>query len=77
MVSEPGFLPPVGKGHLVRRLGEVIAVMDDDAEALEPWAERILANYRDASIGAVGGRCINMIGEDVERGPRHRRRWDG
>ena len=68
MVSEPGFLPPVEKG-ISSATHEVIAVMDDDAEALEPWAERILDHYRDASIGAVGGRCINMIGETLQDVP--------
>jgi GT2 family glycosyltransferase len=68
MVSEPGFLPPVEKGLGVAS-SDVIAVMDDDAEAQEPWAERILANYSDPAIGAVGGRCINMIGEEVEQVP--------
>jgi GT2 family glycosyltransferase len=68
MVSAPGFLPPVEKGLSVAS-GDVIAVMDDDAEAQDGWAERILANYRDRTIGAVGGRCINMIGEEVEQVP--------
>ena len=40
--------------------GDIIAVMDDDAEAEDGWAERLLGHYADSSIGAVGGRCINM-----------------
>src|SRR4051812_29729919 len=62
MVSEPGFLPPVKKGISLAS-GEVIAVLDDDAEALETWVARILSNYRDASIAAVGGRIINVSGD--------------
>jgi GT2 family glycosyltransferase len=63
VVSEPGFLPPVKKGLSIAS-GEVIAVLDDDAEALEPWVERILNHYRDARVGAVGGRYINIF-DDV------------
>jgi GT2 family glycosyltransferase len=58
IVSEPGFIPPVKAGVAAAR-GDVIAVMDDDAEAEEGWAARLLGNYDDAAIGAVGGRCIN------------------
>jgi GT2 family glycosyltransferase len=58
-VTAPGFMPPVERGLSVAQ-GDVIAVMDDDAEATEGWAARILGNYVDDSIGAVGGRCINM-----------------
>jgi GT2 family glycosyltransferase len=64
VVSEPGFLPPVGKGLTVAR-GDVVAVMDDDAEAADGWARRIIAHYDDATVGAVGGRCINC----TEEGP--------
>ncbi len=58
-VTTPGFMPPVERGLSVAQ-SDVIAVMDDDAEATEGWAARILGNYVDDSIGAVGGRCINM-----------------
>lgn len=68
MVSEPGFLPPVKKGISLAS-GEVIAVLDDDAEALETWAERILSNYREATIAAVGGRIINVSGDVIDDVP--------
>jgi glycosyltransferase involved in cell wall biosynthesis len=35
--------------------GEVIAFLDDDAEARPDWLERLLAPYRDPSVAAVGG----------------------
>ena len=58
LVKEPGFMPPVELGLSVAE-GDIIAVMDDDAEAVEGWSERLLRNYSDPSVGAVGGRCIN------------------
>jgi glycosyltransferase involved in cell wall biosynthesis len=65
LVVEPGFLPPVRAG-LALATGDVVAVLDDDAEALPSWIEGILRHYDDAAVGAVGGRYINMIG-DVEQ----------
>jgi GT2 family glycosyltransferase len=58
LVSEPGFIPPVRTG-VAAATGDVIGVMDDDAEAEVGWAARLLGHYDDAAIGAVGGRCIN------------------
>src|SRR5215470_3363538 len=63
LVSEPGFIPPVRTG-VAAATSEVIAVMDDDAEAEDGWAARLLGNYDDAKIGAVGGRCINTSDEE-------------
>jgi GT2 family glycosyltransferase len=64
VVSEAGFMPPVREGIRLAE-GDVVAVMDDDAEAENGWVERILLQYADAHVGAVGGRCINMDGERV------------
>jgi GT2 family glycosyltransferase len=61
LVTEPGFMPPV-KAGVAAAQGDVIAVMDDDAEAEDGWAARLLGNYHDASVGAVGGRVINIHG---------------
>lgn len=61
-VTEPGFMPPVKAGLAVAG-GDVVAVMDDDAEAEANWAERLLSGYADPLVGAVGGRIINMDGE--------------
>jgi GT2 family glycosyltransferase len=68
LVSEPGFMPPVAAG-LRAAQGDVIGVLDDDAEALEESAARILAHYEAPDVGAVGGRCINMQGEEVVPNP--------
>jgi GT2 family glycosyltransferase len=35
--------------------GEVIAFLDDDAEARPDWLERLLVPYRDPSVAGVGG----------------------
>jgi GT2 family glycosyltransferase len=64
LVSRPGFMPPVAAG-LRAAAGDVIGVLDDDAEAFADWAERLLAPYSSADVGAVGGRVINMDGERV------------
>ncbi len=58
LVSAPGFLPPVAKG-LSTAVGDVIAVVDDDAEVTTGWARGLLSHYDDPKVGAVGGRCIN------------------
>lgn len=60
MVVEPGFLPPIRRG-IELSAGDVIAFIDDDAEALPDWAGRLLAYYNDADVGGVGGRCINIF----------------
>jgi GT2 family glycosyltransferase len=62
LVSEPGFLPPVRAG-LPAATGDIVAVMDDDAEAAEGWAARLIGHYADAAVGSVGGRCINTNDE--------------
>ena len=62
LVSAPGFIPPVELG-LRAASGDIIAVMDDDAEAAEGWASRLVAHYADPGVGAVGGRCINTSDE--------------
>jgi GT2 family glycosyltransferase len=64
VVAEPGFMPPVQEGLRIAS-GDIIAVMDDDAEAQEGWASGLLAPYANPSVGAVGGRCINMDGDAI------------
>lgn len=59
LVAQPGFMPPVARGIALAR-GDVIAVMDDDAEALPDWAGRLLSHYADPSVLGVGGRVINV-----------------
>ncbi|HVR61054.1 MAG TPA: glycosyltransferase family 2 protein [Polyangia bacterium] len=62
LVSDPGFIPPV-KAGVAAATGDVVAIMDDDAEAEADWAGRLLENYGNPRAGAVGGRIINMTGE--------------
>lgn len=61
-VTEPGFMPPVRAGFALAA-GDVVAVMDDDAEAQPGWTDGLLRHYGDPGVGAVGGRCINMEDE--------------
>ncbi|MES1264215.1 MAG: glycosyltransferase family 2 protein [Variovorax sp.] len=62
LVSEPGFIPPVRAG-LATATGDIIAVMDDDAEAEPDLLSRLVPHYADSSVGSVGGRCINYSEE--------------
>ena len=59
IVSEPGFMPPVREG-LRLAIGDIVAVMDDDAEALPGWCRGLLRHYADSRVGAVGGRYVNV-----------------
>ncbi len=72
VVAEPGFMPPVKEG-IGAAMGDVVAIMDDDAEAEAGWVVGLLRHYSDPCVGAVGGRCINMLGErPVEEGAARR-----
>jgi len=63
LVSAPGFIPPVEVG-VKAATGDVVAVMDDDAEAENGWAARLLEHYQEAAVGAVGGRYVNTSDEN-------------
>ena len=46
---------------------DVVAFIDDDAFAEPNWLEEILRPYRDAGVGAVGGRALNdQPGEEAQ-----------
>jgi GT2 family glycosyltransferase len=64
IVSEPGFMPPVFEGIRIA-LGDVVAFLDDDGEAMPGWTAGILRHYDDPRVGAVGGRCINVENGEV------------
>jgi hypothetical protein len=38
--------------------GDIVAFLDDDAEAAPDWLNRLLPHYRDASVLAVGGQAV-------------------
>jgi GT2 family glycosyltransferase len=59
VVSEPGFMPPVFEGIRLAS-SDVVAFMDDDAEAEPGWTEGLLRHYADSSVGGVGGRYLNV-----------------
>ena len=48
--------------------GEIVAFVDDDACVTPDWSARLLAPYRDATIGCVGGACRAAF-------TTHRPRW--
>jgi GT2 family glycosyltransferase len=55
-------MPPVFEGFRLAGC-EIVAVMDDDAEAVEGWVRGLLRHYSDSRVGGVGGRSINMQGD--------------
>ena len=67
---------PLGRGHTAesRAIGsslcreDIIAFLDDDADAREDWLEHLLAAFRDDSIGGVGGSALNGIEGEREQG---------
>lgn len=59
-VDLPGFLPPVIKA-IDSADGDILALLDDDAEAHPDWLERIVAHYADPNVGGVGGRYVNFF----------------
>jgi len=61
-VSAPGFLPPLKAGVAATRT-DIVVFLDDDAEPLPDWLERLERHYTDPSVGGVGGRCVNMDGD--------------
>jgi len=41
---------------VARATGDIIAQIDDDAVAAETWIEKLVCNYQDSKVTAVGGR---------------------
>ncbi len=58
-VDTPGFLPPVLAG-IANATSDIVAFLDDDAEALPDWLKRIESHYADPRVGGVGGRYVNI-----------------
>lgn len=60
---------PLGRGHTpeARAIGysltteEVVAFLDDDANAHPDWLEQLLARYEDRDIAGVGGTALNGV----------------
>ena len=59
-ISQPGFLPPIQAGINAAQC-EIVAFIDDDAEAYPDWLEQIERCYADPSVGGVGGRVVNVF----------------
>lgn len=67
-VAEPGFLPPVRKA-IESAQGDVLVLLDDDAEAHPDWLQRISVYYHDPKVGGVGGRYINYFSGILQHYP--------
>jgi len=57
-------LPAALNAGLDAAAGDLICFTDDDAEPWPDWLARIEAQYRDSSVGAVGGRDL-MVGDSA------------
>lgn len=66
MVEEAGFLPPVQAGIDAVQT-DIVAFIDDDAEALPDWLERLERHYQATQVVGVGGREIKTL-NGVEKG---------
>jgi glycosyltransferase involved in cell wall biosynthesis len=51
---------PAENTALAASSGEILLLIDDDAEAPPDWLERHLAHYADPNVGAVGGPADNF-----------------
>lgn len=60
LVKEPGIVAAENRG-LREASGDVVCLMDDDAEAFPDWLERIESHYQDPGVGAVGGPSIPFV----------------
>ncbi|MFR9776601.1 glycosyltransferase [Micromonospora sp. MS34] len=52
---------------LARASGEIVAFLDDDAEAQPDWLARLLPHYRDGRVLAVGGHAVPAWEEERPR----------
>ncbi|TWU41299.1 putative glycosyl transferase [Novipirellula aureliae] len=64
IVTQPGVIAANNAAFPLLE-GDVVAFLDDDSTAPERWIENLLDNYRDPSVGAVGGRIINHLNNQV------------
>jgi GT2 family glycosyltransferase len=53
-------MPQARNAGLAVSSGEIIAFIDDDAMMQPGWLDALLATYRDETVGAVGGRIIEV-----------------
>ncbi len=67
-VSAAGFLPPIRKAIEEAR-GDIIVLLDDDAEAHPDWLEKIASHYNDPTVASVGGRCYNYFSGVLQHYP--------
>ena len=66
-VREPGFLPPINAA-IAAANGDVLAFLDDDAEATQTGSSGSLISIQ-VSIGGVGGRYINYFSDVLQQYP--------
>jgi GT2 family glycosyltransferase len=52
---------PAENVALAASTGDIVFLIDDDAIAPPDWVARYMAHYADATVGAVGGSCVNCF----------------
>jgi GT2 family glycosyltransferase len=53
-------MPQARNAGLAVSSGEIIAFIDDDAMVQPAWLDALLATYQDETVGAVGGRLVEV-----------------
>jgi len=62
-VQAPGHLPPL-LAALECCKSDIFCLIDDDAIPRENWLQQLEQDFRDPSVGAIGGTIINHCDED-------------
>ena len=74
--AEPGHVKPVVLG-LANARGDIMAVIDDDAEPDEGWLEALLLPFANPRVACVGGRVITPGWSGVIHPDAGQIRWYG
>jgi GT2 family glycosyltransferase len=75
-VGRPGHVAPVREG-LEASEGEIVAFLDDDAEAQQGWLAACLEPFADPTVVCVGGRVVSRGFRGKVRRDAGRIRWYG
>jgi len=60
VIHEAGFLPPIQSGMQAAK-ADIVAFIDDDAQAHPDWLEKLEQHYGDPAVGGVGGRSVDYF----------------
>ena len=68
-VIPTGNIDPAGKRDIALQQanGEILAFLDDDAFPKKDWLERVVENFSDPLVAAVGGPAITPLGDSLRQ----------